>query len=139
MAIARFLDPMCLALRASGLWLCYAMLQNLIPSFSWIAPMPSTLAQSKERKGSNFAIWQPCKKDDCGDNSDEDSQTCGDDCAGSDQHFRCPDGECIWKGYQCDGRPASRRKQRAQFTSCTKKCRITILRRSYRIGRFGNV
>ena len=23
-------------------------------------PMPSTLAQSKERKGSNFAIWQPC-------------------------------------------------------------------------------
>ena len=24
------------------------------------APMPSTLAQSKERKGSNFAIWQPC-------------------------------------------------------------------------------
>ena len=24
------------------------------------APTPSTLAQSKERKGSNFAIWQPC-------------------------------------------------------------------------------
>ena len=24
--------------------------------------MPSTLAQSKERKGSNFAIWQPCHK-----------------------------------------------------------------------------
>ena len=24
------------------------------------APMPSTLAQSKERKRSNFAIWQPC-------------------------------------------------------------------------------
>ena len=23
-------------------------------------PTPSTLAQSKERKGSNFAIWQPC-------------------------------------------------------------------------------
>ena len=23
-------------------------------------PPPSTLAQSKERKGSNFAIWQPC-------------------------------------------------------------------------------
>ena len=58
MAIARFLDCMCLALRASGLWLCYAMLQNLIPSFPWIAPPPSTLAQSKERKGSNFAIWQ---------------------------------------------------------------------------------
>ena len=25
-------------------------------------PMPSTLAKSKERKGSNFAIWQPCTK-----------------------------------------------------------------------------
>ena len=24
--------------------------------------MPSTLAQSKERKASNFAIWQPCSK-----------------------------------------------------------------------------
>ena len=24
------------------------------------APTPSTLPQSKERKGSNFAIWQPC-------------------------------------------------------------------------------
>ena len=24
------------------------------------APTPSTLAQSKERKGSNFVIWQPC-------------------------------------------------------------------------------
>ena len=29
---------MCLALRASGLWLRYATLQNLIPSFPWIAP-----------------------------------------------------------------------------------------------------
>ena len=38
MAIARFLDRMCLALRASGLWLRYAALQNLIPSFPWIAP-----------------------------------------------------------------------------------------------------
>ena len=27
------------------------------------APTPSTLAQSKERKGSNFAIWQPWIKD----------------------------------------------------------------------------
>ena len=26
------------------------------------APTPSTLAQSKERKGSNFAIWQPCQR-----------------------------------------------------------------------------
>ena len=38
MAIARFLDRMCLTLRASGLWLRYAMLQSLIPSFPWIAP-----------------------------------------------------------------------------------------------------
>ena len=27
------------------------------------SPTPSTLAQSKERKGSNFAIWQPCFED----------------------------------------------------------------------------
>ena len=33
---------------------------NFYPIFSLdCAPMPSTLAQSKERKGSNFAIWQP--------------------------------------------------------------------------------
>ena len=38
------------------------------------APTPSTLAQSKERKGSNFAIWQPCfkEKDDVEDNEDDD-------------------------------------------------------------------
>ena len=29
---------MCLALRASGLWLRYATLQNWFPSFPWIAP-----------------------------------------------------------------------------------------------------
>ena len=52
---------MCLALRASGLWLHYAALQNLYPFLSLdCAPTPSTLAQSKERKGSIFAIWQPC-------------------------------------------------------------------------------
>ena len=34
--------------------------QILIPSFSWIAPgWRAWGAQSKERKGSNFAIWQP--------------------------------------------------------------------------------
>ena len=33
MAKDRFLDRMCLALWASGLWVRYAMLQNLIPSF----------------------------------------------------------------------------------------------------------
>ena len=32
------LDSMCLALRASGLWLRYTTLQNVIPSFPWIAP-----------------------------------------------------------------------------------------------------
>ena len=30
------------------------------------APTPATLAQSKERKGSNFAIWQHCSRT-CGD------------------------------------------------------------------------
>ena len=58
MAITRFLDHMRLAIRASGLWIRYATLQNLIPC----APTPSTLAQSKERKGSNFAIWQPWRE-----------------------------------------------------------------------------
>ena len=38
MAISRFLDLVCLAFQASGLWLRYAALQNLIPSFPWIAP-----------------------------------------------------------------------------------------------------
>ena len=37
-AIARFLNCMCLALCASGLWLRYATPQNLMPSFPWIAP-----------------------------------------------------------------------------------------------------
>ena len=40
MAIVRFLDCLCMALRASGLWLRYAALLNLIPSFPWIAPPP---------------------------------------------------------------------------------------------------
>ena len=35
---SQILDRMCLALRASGLWLRYTTLQNLIPSFPWIAP-----------------------------------------------------------------------------------------------------
>ena len=38
MAIAIFRDCMRLALWASGLWLRYTLLQNLIPSFPWIAP-----------------------------------------------------------------------------------------------------
>ena len=37
---------------------------NLDPFLSLAcAPTPSTLARSKERKGSNFAIWQPCSGD----------------------------------------------------------------------------
>ena len=47
--VARFLDCTCLALWASGLWLHYAMLQNLIPSFFWTEP--------GWRVGSNYAIW----------------------------------------------------------------------------------
>ena len=47
MAIARILDCIVWPYGLEGLWLCYAVLQHL------------TLAQSKERKGSNFAIWQP--------------------------------------------------------------------------------
>ena len=38
----------------------YGYAAKFDPSLSLdCAPMPSTLAQSKERKGSNFAIWQP--------------------------------------------------------------------------------
>ena len=33
---SQILNRMCLALRASGLWLRYTTLQNLIPSFPWI-------------------------------------------------------------------------------------------------------
>ena len=62
MAIAIFLDRMSLALRASGLWLRYAAKFDPFLSLDCTA-MLSTLAQSKERKGSNFAIWQPCEQD----------------------------------------------------------------------------
>ena len=50
MAIARFLDGICLALQASGLWLRYASLQNLISSFPWIAP-PRPPPWRNPRKG----------------------------------------------------------------------------------------
>ena len=50
MAIARFLHCMYLSLRASGLWLRYATLQNLIPSFPWIAP-PRPPPWRNPRKG----------------------------------------------------------------------------------------
>ena len=55
MAIARFLDRMCLALRASGLWLRYATLQNLIPSFPWIAP-PRPPPWRNPRKGRDLIL-----------------------------------------------------------------------------------
>ena len=46
----------------SGFWtmapLCYAAKFDTFLSLV-CAPTPSTLVQSKERKGSNFAIWQP--------------------------------------------------------------------------------
>ena len=57
MAIARFLDRMCLALRASGLWLRYATLQNLILSFPWIAP-PHPPPWRNPRKGRDQIL--PC-------------------------------------------------------------------------------
>ena len=50
MATARFLDNKCLVLRASGLWLRYATLQNLIPSSPWIAP-PRPPPWRNPRKG----------------------------------------------------------------------------------------
>ena len=59
MAIAGSLDRMCLALRASGLWLCYAVLQNLIPSFPGIAPGWRAWGRNPRRAIPNFAIWQP--------------------------------------------------------------------------------
>ena len=61
MAIAGLLDCMCLVHLVSRLWLRYPALQNLIPSYPWIAPVcpPPWRNPCKERKGSNFAIRQP--------------------------------------------------------------------------------
>ena len=63
MAIARFLESNVFG--PSG-FLAMAPLRctaKLYPFLSLdCAPTPSTLAQSKERKGSNFAIWQPRRK-----------------------------------------------------------------------------
>ena len=50
MAMARFLDCMPLVLRLERLWLRYAALQNLIPSFPWIAP-PRPPPWRNPRKG----------------------------------------------------------------------------------------
>ena len=54
MAMARFLDRMCLALRASGLWLRYAALQNLIPSSPWIAPLALHPGAIQGKEGIKF-------------------------------------------------------------------------------------
>ena len=51
---------MCLALPASGR--CAAKFDPFLSLDCARAPTPSTLAQSKERKGSNFGIWQPCSR-----------------------------------------------------------------------------
>ena len=63
MAIAGFLDRMCLALRASGLWLRYATLQNLIPSFPWIAPHALHPGAIQGKEGIKFChlatLFQP--------------------------------------------------------------------------------
>ena len=45
---------MCLALRATRLWLCYTTLQNVIPSYAWIV---------NQILKSIFAIWQPCREE----------------------------------------------------------------------------
>ena len=55
MATARLKGHMCLALRASGLWLRYAALQNLIPSFPWIAP-PRSPSWCNPRKGRDHIL-----------------------------------------------------------------------------------
>ena len=63
MAIARFLKSYVFG--PSGFWtmapLRYAAKFDPFLSLD-CAPTPSTLAQSKERKGSNFAIWQPWRE-----------------------------------------------------------------------------
>ena len=76
MAIARFLDRMSLALQACGLWLRYAAKFDPFLSLD-STPTPYTLAQSKERKGSNLAIWQPWEEDNR--NCPNNDQGTGDD------------------------------------------------------------
>ena len=58
---------MCLALRASGLLLCYTTLQNVIPLFPWIAlPHPSPRHNPREGRdqilpSSNHAVSSPSR------------------------------------------------------------------------------
>ena len=67
MAIARFLESYVFG--PLGFWTmaplrCAAKLDPFLSLDC--APAPSTLSQSKERKGSNFAIWQPCLRAESG-------------------------------------------------------------------------
>ena len=62
MAIAKLLDCMCWALWALGLWLRYATLQNLIPSFPWIASpalQPNAIQGKEEIKFCHLATLTP--------------------------------------------------------------------------------
>ena len=59
MDIDKFLNCRCLALWARRIMAPLRYTAKFDPFLSLdCAPTPSTLAQSKERKGSNFAIWQ---------------------------------------------------------------------------------
>ena len=44
----------------SGLWLRYATLQNLIPSFPWSYSPEARRAKQIQSKNLAIAIWQPC-------------------------------------------------------------------------------
>ena len=54
MAIARFFGRRYLALGLEGLWLRYATLQNLIPSFPWIAPHALHPGAIQGKEGTKF-------------------------------------------------------------------------------------
>ena len=60
MAIAGFIDHT-YVFGSLGFWTMALLRAAKFDPFVSLgcAPTPSTLAQSKERKGSNFAIWQP--------------------------------------------------------------------------------
>ena len=62
-----------LALQAAGPWLCYAALQNLIPSFPWMAPP------------------RPPWRDDSGPGEPDDGEE--DRAGGADLEARLPDGK----------------------------------------------
>ena len=65
---------MCLALRASGLWLRYAALQNLIPSFPWMAPHALHPGAIQGKEGIKFCHLAIMCEGDAGE-GDEDSES----------------------------------------------------------------